>query len=188
MGRLDNYEEVKDRLKRVHAASNDIRFTTQVMNHNEDYSRVVIKAFMYEGEACIATGHAMDWQNKDRNANRTNWVEVAETSAIGRAIANSRFQDPNAPRASKDEMQVANERVEALDAPTQQAPPATPAQQKPAWVTQVELRFGSNEYKLNNFFIKGGQIKQGQTFRDLSENNQKILVDGLDALCQSLNI
>ena len=196
MGRLDNYEEVKDRLKRVHAASNDIRFTTQVLNHNEDYSRVVIKAFMYEGEALIATGIAMDWQNKDRNANRTNWVEVAETSAIGRAIANSKFQDPNAPRASLDEMRVANERAEALDTPNTQPQEQTQAvpTSKPAWIQQFETRFSTkvNEERVTKYCIDKGQIKAGQRWRDLPmaavQKLQKDNNKGLESLCRAAGV
>jgi len=111
MGRLDNYEEVKNRLPRFWAKSNDGRIVTEIIDHSENWERVLYRASLFEGETLIATGHAMDWKGKDNQANRTNWVEVAETSAIGRAIANSKFQDPNAPRASKDEMRVANERV-----------------------------------------------------------------------------
>ena len=114
MGRLDNYEEVKDRLPRFWGCVKEGRITTEVLDHSENWDRVVIKAFLFDGETLIATGIAMDWKGKDNQANRTNWVEVAETSAIGRAIANSRYQDPNAKRPSKEEMQVALDRQDAL--------------------------------------------------------------------------
>ncbi len=156
MGRLDNYEQVDARLKRVHGLSDNIRFTTTVLNHNEDFSRCVIKAFMYEGDVLISTGIAMDWKDKDRNANRTNWVEVCETSAVGRAIANSKFQDPDAKRPSREEMEVAMER-------SQEAPKA--ASPDHPLITLI------NEHKLTDkmvtqFFEKRGWVRQGQTWTD----------------------
>lgn len=156
MGRLDNYEQVDARLRRVHGLSENIRFTTSVLNHNEDFSRCVIKAFMYEGDVLISTGIAMDWKDKDRNANRTNWVEVCETSAVGRAIANSKFQDPHAKRPSREEMEVAMER-------SQEAPKATSPDHP--LITLI------NEHKLTDkvvtqFFEKRGWVRQGQAWTE----------------------
>ncbi len=44
MNRLSNYEEVKDRLPRFWKAVDRGRITTEILNHSDDFSRVVIKA------------------------------------------------------------------------------------------------------------------------------------------------
>ena len=110
MNKLANYEEVKDRLKRLHSLAKDARIITEIADHSDDWNRVVMKACLYEGDVLVSTGFAMDWKGKDNQANRTNWVEVCETSAVGRCIANSRYQDPKALRPSREEMEVAKER------------------------------------------------------------------------------
>ena len=194
MNRLSNYEEVKDRLPRFWKAVDRGRITTEILNHSDDFSRVVIKASLWAGDSLLATGIAMDWKDKDRNANRTNWVEVAETSAIGRAIANSRFQDPKAARPSREEMEVAIERQDALAAPSPskpKAPTPTPTPQpaqKPAWLIRLETRFGTNEGKVTNFYLNKGIISKGSTWRDVPDTTMTKIKNNLEALCQSLGI
>lgn len=194
MNRLSNYEEVKDRLPRFWKAVDRGRITTEILNHSDDFSRVVIKASLWDGDSLLATGIAMDWKDKDRNANRTNWVEVAETSAIGRAIANSRFQDPKAARPSREEMEVAIERQDALAAPSPskpKAPTPTPTPQpaqKPAWLIRLETRFGTNEGKVTNFYLNKGIISKGSTWRDVPDATMTKIKNNLEALCQSLGI
>jgi len=155
MGRLDNYEEVKDRLPRFWQSTKGGRIVTEIIDHSENWDRVVYKASLFEGDTLIATGHAMDWKGKDNQANRTNWVEVCETSAIGRAIANSRYQDPNVPRASREEMEVAQGRVKELDKTTAEHP-------------LIKL---INDHKLTDkvvtqFFGKRGWVSQGQSWKE----------------------
>lgn len=206
MGRLDNYEEVKDRLPRFWGCVKSGRIVTEVLDHSENWDRVVMRASLYDGETLIATGIAMDWKDKDRNANKTNWVEVAETSAIGRAIANSRYQDPNAARPSKEEMKVAYERQDALegrakissftrqemlDAPARELAEAREnhrSDSKPAWVVQLEVRFGKNEGKVTHFYLGKGAIKKGQTWRDVPPETAKKLQTKTEEICKHLGI
>jgi hypothetical protein len=190
MNRLSNYEEVKDRLPRFWKAVDKGRITTEILNHSDDFSRVVIKASLWDGDSLLATGIAMDWKGKDNQANKTNWVEVAETSAIGRAIANSRFQDPKAARPSREEMEVAIERQDALASPSPSKPKAPTPQptQKPAWLIRLETRFGTNEGKVTNFYLNKGIISKGSTWRDVPEATMTKIKNNLEALCQSLGI
>jgi hypothetical protein len=200
MNKLSNYEEVKDRLPRFWKAVDKGRITTEILNHSDDFSRVVIKASLWDGDSLLATGIAMDWKDKDRNANRTNWVEVAETSAIGRAIANSRFQDPKAARPSREEMEVAIERQDAIKPKDTRAEikpftrqemldaPSDGIGQKPAWLIRLETRFGTNEGKVTNFYLNKGIIRKGSTWRDVPEATMTKIKNNLEALCQSLGI
>jgi len=87
---------------------------------------VLIRAELYLGDVCIATGWAEE-QRTDRGITAGSMVEVAETSAIGRALANAGLagSDP-ARRATREEMQKADR---YQDRPVPSGPqPATEAQ------------------------------------------------------------
>jgi hypothetical protein len=170
MGRLDNYEEVKDRLPRFWDCVKQGRITTEILDHSENWDRVVMKASLFDGETLIATGTAMDWKDKDRNANRTNWVEVAETSAIGRAIANSRYQDPNANRPSREEMEVAQARQsEPTKAePTKAEAILTEGNEEARQLGNLLLKNGLTNVVVSNFFEARGWIKKGQMWTEAS--------------------
>jgi|TARA_R110000824_G_scaffold188939_6_gene370326 hypothetical protein len=170
MGRLDNYEQVDARLKRVHGQSNKVRIHTEIQAHSENWDRVVVKASLYEGDILLATGIAMDWKDKDRNANRTNWVEVAETSAIGRAIANSKFQDPDAKRPSREEMEVAEGRNEVA-APKEVAPKEAVTMNGNGSRSQLVKLMADHKLTdsvVDKFFGQRGWINNGQTWTDAS--------------------
>jgi hypothetical protein len=51
-----------------------------------------------------ATGIAQEYQDDKSFANRTSWMEVCETSAIGRALANWKYQGSKKARPSQEEM------------------------------------------------------------------------------------
>jgi hypothetical protein len=113
--KLQNYEMVEDRLKRFWEKCPDGRIDTEVVNVLMDGAMIMVKAYLYahrDDKHPVATGLAMDWKGKDSGATKTNWMETSETSAIGRAIANSPYQSKKALRPSREEMQVALGRQE----------------------------------------------------------------------------
>ena len=92
---LDNYVPVHERLEQFWEKYPEGHIVTQVVEANAD--SILIKAEVYRNsdEATqlvpAATGHAFE----DRNSgyvNKTSHVENAETSAIGRALANLGFE------------------------------------------------------------------------------------------------
>ena len=171
MGRLDNYEEVKDRLPRFWNCVKDGRIITEIIDHSENWDRVVVKASLYDAETLIATGTAMDWKGKDNQANRTNWVEVAETSAIGRAIANSRYQDPKAARPSREEMEVALER-QSDPAPADDPVVKKAQQPKSHPIKKLCDEHNLTDALLNQFCAAPGRawIKPGQSWSDVPKD------------------
>lgn len=102
----DNYEPVATRLDRWLTANTDTRVITHCVEYHPD--RVLFRAELYLSDVCIATGWAEE-QRTDRGITAGSMVEVAETSAIGRALANAGLagSDP-ARRASREEMQKAD--------------------------------------------------------------------------------
>jgi hypothetical protein len=172
---VNKYEDVASRLQRIHAANLNLRVLTEISWHDDEFNKVCFKACLMEGDTVLATGFAMDWKAKDRGATTTNWVETAETSAIGRCIANSKHQSKFAERPSRQEMEIAASRqAEVKD--TQQEPLATP---KPA-DTHLDVLtkvVGVNEVAVNKFLLGRGQIKDGQTYRDVGGSYAKSIVE-----------
>ena len=67
-------------------------------------------------------------------------------------------------------------------------PPDAVSDSKPAWVVQLEARFGRNDGKVTNAYLKKGLIKQGQTWRDLPSENAEKLQKNLEVLCKNWGI
>lgn len=66
--------------------------------------------------------------------------------------------------------------------------PKTGSDSKPAWVVQLETRFGRNDGKVTNAYLKKKIIKPGQTWRDLPAANAEKLQKNLEALCKNWGI
>lgn len=101
---LDNYETVEERLVKFWEAHPEGRILTSI--HHYDDNKVVIKAEIYfnrEDERPVATGYAEEVRGSSP-VNKTAHVENADTSAIGRGLANCGFQSKAAPRPSRQEM------------------------------------------------------------------------------------
>ena len=106
---LDNYETVEDRLKKYWEDNPQGRIWTDVAHITDDGTCVTIKAEIYvwtadDGLYCVATGIAQETKGQGGFANTDAWVENCETSAIGRALANWKYQGSTKPRPSKEEM------------------------------------------------------------------------------------
>ena len=102
---LDNYETVEQRLAKFWEKFPNGQVFTQI--HHYDDNKVVFRAEIYKDISDprpVATGYAEELRDASP-VNRTSHVENAETSAIGRALANYVFQSKTAPRPSREEME-----------------------------------------------------------------------------------
>lgn len=103
---MADYEPVETRLARAHADRDDLRIITELVMHDE--KAVIYKATIYKSGDDLehnrpwATGWAQESIGSS-NITRTSWLEVCETSAIGRALANAGYA-PKGARASREEM------------------------------------------------------------------------------------
>ena len=100
---LEEYELVEDRLKAYWKDNPKGKITTDVVHITEDGSCVTIKAYVYRDGEVVSTGIAQETKG-DGFANKTSWMENCETSAIGRALANWKYQGSDKARPSKEEM------------------------------------------------------------------------------------
>ena len=98
---LDSYEQVKDRITRFYKDHPEGRITTELVTSPAELAKCAgFKAYCWIGEVCKATGYAYEIQGQ--GVNRDAWVENAETSAIGRALANMDYC--GSMRPSREEM------------------------------------------------------------------------------------
>lgn len=101
---LADYEPVHSRIKKFWKDHPDGTILTEDVSTDFDRNanRWVFKASIITGNTVRATGYAAEIDGQG-NVNRTSVVENAETSAIGRALANFGYSGNK--RASREEME-----------------------------------------------------------------------------------
>ncbi len=100
---LSSYATVEERLALFWAAHPDGRIFTELVKMTD--TTVLFRADVYrhrDDPHPTATGYAYE-EKTDRGVNATSHVEVCETSAVGRALANWTFQASKRP--SREEME-----------------------------------------------------------------------------------
>jgi len=115
---LDQYETVEDRLAKFWEDNPKGRVLTDI--HYYDENRIVVRAEIYfsrEDERPVATGYAEEVRGASP-VNRTSHCENAETSAIGRGLANCGYQAKSAPRPSRQEMEKVERGPQQYSKPT----------------------------------------------------------------------
>lgn len=177
---LDNYETVEERLVKFWEAHPEGRILTSI--HHYDDNKVVIKAEIYfnrEDDRPVATGYAEEVRGSSP-VNKTAHVENADTSAIGRGLANCGFQSKAAPRPSRQEMDKVKRYSEAprdYQKPTAPQMYANDEQASiDALVDQLAESFGGEEVQVpaKNITIKNpgepASVKQIGMIRALMGN------------------
>lgn len=125
-----NYITVNQRVLAFRELYPNGRITTEIVKlapeSNGAGNTVIVKAFIYDGEALIATGHAFENPGKNTNINKFSALENCETSAVGRALG---FLGIGATDsiASLEEIQGAGVEITQETQPTPAAAQATPA-------------------------------------------------------------
>lgn len=103
---LQDYETVEERLKKLHSAWEDARIETFLVERDNGVWIVKANVYLSAGDQANglakATGYAFEIDGQGM-ANKTSALENAETSAIGRALANMGLSGNK--RASREEMQ-----------------------------------------------------------------------------------
>ena len=118
---LDNYETVEDRLKKFWADNPNGCITTDVVHITDDGTCVTIKAYIQDdNQNLVSTGIAQETKGQGGFANADAWMENCETSAIGRALANWKYQGSTKPRPSREEMSKVQVEKKPVKKPTKQ--------------------------------------------------------------------
>lgn len=119
-----NYIPVQDRINRFWQEFPEGRIETELASMPSDIERALYRASVYRHAADphpAATGYSLAIAGTG-GANQTAWHENAETSAIGRALANFGYATSMDDRPSREEM-VKSAAMEGAVAPRPAAPP-----------------------------------------------------------------
>jgi hypothetical protein len=121
--RFEDYVPVAERIEKFYERYPEGRIMTQIIEHDRESGFVLIRAEVYrtsEDTIPAATGHAYEYKDAGY-VQRNSYIEVAETSAVGRSLAFLNFETKRG-IASREEMQkLANPRADAAP-----LAPATP--------------------------------------------------------------
>ena len=104
---INSYETVEDRLKKFWADNPNGRIQTYINTISQDGTMVVIGCDVYkdiDDDRPVSTGFAQEYKGQGGFANTEAWLENCETSAIGRALANWKYQGSDKARPSQEEM------------------------------------------------------------------------------------
>lgn len=112
---LSQYATVEERLEKFWNDHPEGAVITEIAHQEGD--RVIFKAYIYfeRGGELVATGYAEEIRDASP-VNRTSFVENAETSAIGRGLANANYAMKKRP--SREEMEKAQRRQQKSNPPT----------------------------------------------------------------------
>jgi hypothetical protein len=126
---LKDYITVAERVDQFYERFPDGRILTQIIEHDQQAGFILMRAEVYRtpDEAVpAATGHAFEVRSEG-HVQRTSYVEVCETSCVGRAIALCGFNVKRGP--SRTEM----EKVQRMEKPLKAVPNNPRQSQNSEW-------------------------------------------------------
>jgi hypothetical protein len=131
--RFEDYVPVAERLEKFYERYPEGRVTTAIVEHNLESGFVLMRAEVYrspDDAAPAATGHAFEVRGESY-VNKTSYVENAETSAVGRALAMLGFEVKRG-IASREELQKTARMQATPQATTKVAATPAPAREESA--------------------------------------------------------
>ncbi|HEY9231516.1 MAG TPA: hypothetical protein VIS78_05200, partial [Blastocatellia bacterium] len=127
-GGFQDYVTVAERIEKFYDRYPEGRLITHIVEHDAERGFILMRAEVYrnaDGTQPTATGHAYELKTEGY-VQRTSYIEVCETSAIGRALAMAGFEVRRG-IASREEMEKAAHRAE----PPRERQRSTPAAPPP---------------------------------------------------------
>ena len=150
----DEYITVSERIEKFYAKFPQGRILTSIVEHNAETGFILIRAEVYrdpEDALPAATGHAYELRSAG-HVQAGSYVEVCETSSVGRALALLGFEVRRGVASREEVIRGAKKQQAAAPAPPAQrperpapaqeraetpAPPATPTTGAPDLDTQI---------------------------------------------------
>ena len=134
----DEYITVHERIEKFYARFPQGRIITAIIEHDSETGFILMRSEVYrdpEDALPAATGHAYELRSAG-HVQQGSYVEVCETSAVGRALALLGFEVRRGV-ASREEMER-GARKQAASAAARQAEKAVPTQERTAPPTQKQ--------------------------------------------------
>ena len=134
-GAFQDYVTVAERIEKFYDRYPDGRIITHIVEHDAERGFILMRAEVYrnaDDAEPVATGHAYELKTEGY-VQRTSYIEVGETSAVGRALAMAGFEVRRG-IASREEMEKVARFSQEKPARREPAapPPASPKKQAPA--------------------------------------------------------
>jgi hypothetical protein len=153
----DDYEDVASRIKRFKADYPDSRIITHALSDPNLKDWVVVRAEVFlTASDLLPAASGLAQEHPGSGANATSWWENAETSGIGRALANCGYSGDK--RASREEMQKTERpayKYPYLAQPSHAPRPAAPDPQSgeigPCGKCQAPVRFALENGKRERY-------------------------------------
>ena len=184
---LDDYEPVAARLDRwltakiagYEASKNDYPRVLTRMVSEPGADICVMRAELWLGEMLIATGYAEEVRGQG-NVNRTSHVENAETSSIGRALANAQMAGSDmTKRPSREEMAKVKRQTTsngpAVERGTDTRMPSVTVTQPAGLASEKQVYFASS------FYTKAEREAPKKWLMTLTSKEMSALIDNLKA-------
>ena len=140
----DEYITVHERIEKFYARFPQGRIITAIIEHDSETGFILMRAEVYrdpEDALPAATGHAYELRSAG-HVQQGSYVEVCETSAVGRALALLGFEVRRGV-ASREEMER-GARKQAASAAARQAEKPAPTQERTA--TQPQKQTGPSQH------------------------------------------
>lgn len=173
--RFADYVPVAERLERFYQDYPEGRVLTAIVEHNTEAGFVLMRAEVYrtpDDAQPAATGHAFE-ERSSGPAQRTSYIEVCETSAVGRALALLGFEVKRG-IASREEMQK-TARQEAKPGPRPVQPPPTGGTLDRRIMEALEI-LGKTEDELNKAAAQMFELQKDTDWTDLTVTQRQDLL------------
>ena len=183
-----DYEPVEERIKRFYADHDNGRIVTFLRSEPNNMDYAVFEAQVFVGEELKATGWAQERRDPEMHISKDNkeyesvnfaaWLENAETSAIGRALANFNYQGNKRP--SQEEMKKVerseNARPANLTCPSCGKPKIIKSKYGEGWYClECKTKFGKDEPRITIQFMPTETETDEETDRTLAEIDNETL-------------
>jgi hypothetical protein len=138
---IQDYVTVAERIEAFYRKFPEGRIITHIVEHDAERGFILIRAEIYrnpDDQLPAATGHAYELKTEGY-IQRTSYIEVCETSAVGRALAMGGFEVKRG-IASREEMEKVSRATDA-EPPRREkpAPASAPKQKESAEASKASL-------------------------------------------------
>ncbi|HVG21213.1 MAG TPA: hypothetical protein VNI02_19355 [Blastocatellia bacterium] len=129
---IQDYITVAERIEKFYERYPEGRIITHIIEHDAERGFILLRAEIYrnaDDALPASTGHAYELKSEGY-VQRTSYIEVGETSAVGRALAMAGFEVRRG-IASREEMEKSAKMAREISAPREQAKAPAPAPAQP---------------------------------------------------------